>query len=157
VLQELASNTATLQTQANLEKKAESVFGPTPTAEAAVTAVDTAKLIDHETNAILKKRVIGKEDVDIAAMIQKLGNSDWVRQGRGFYDVNDGTCPFCQQCTTEAFAQSLTEYFDETFVADSKAIDDLATDYATDAARLQQQLTANIAAPTKFRTPDIPD
>ena len=150
VLQELTSNTATLQTQANLEKKAESVFGPTPTAEAAVAAVDTAKLIAHETNAILKKRVIGKEDVDIAAMIQKLGNSDWVRQGRGFYDVNDGTCPFCQQSTTEAFDQSLTEYFDETFVADSKAIDDLATDYATDAARLQQQLAAIIAAPTKF-------
>ncbi len=150
VLQELASNTATLQTQANLEKKAESVFGQTPTVEAAVAAVDTAKLIAHETNAILKKRVIGKEDVDIATMIQKLGNSDWVRQGRGFYDVNDGTCPFCQQSTTEAFAQSLTEYFDETFVADSKAIDDLATDYATDAARLQQQLAAIIATPPKF-------
>jgi len=150
VLQELASNTATLQTQANLEKKAESVFGQTPTVEAAVAAVDTAKLIAHETNAILKKPVIGKEDVDIAAMIQKLGNSDWVRQGRGFYDVNGGTCPFCQQSTTEAFAQSLTEYFDETFVADSRAIDALAADYATDAARLQQQLAAIIAAPSKF-------
>jgi wobble nucleotide-excising tRNase len=150
VVQELASNAATLQTQASLEKKAESVFGPTPTADAAVAVVDTAKLIAHEANAILKKRVIGKEDVDIAAMIQKLGNSDWVRQGRGFYDVNDGTCPFCQQSTTDAFAQSLSEYFDKTFVADSKAIDDLATDYATDAARLQQQLAAIIAAPSKF-------
>ncbi|MFZ3255421.1 MAG: AAA family ATPase [Syntrophales bacterium] len=150
VVQELASNAATLQTQSSLEKKAESVFGPTPTADAAVAGVDTANLIAHEANAILKKRVIGKEDVDIAAMIQKLGNSDWVRQGRGFYDVNDGTCPFCQQSTTDAFAQSLSEYFDETFVADSKAIDDLATDYATDAARLQQELAAIIAAPSKF-------
>jgi len=44
VLQELASNTATLQTQADLEKRAESVFGPTPTAEAAVASVDTARL-----------------------------------------------------------------------------------------------------------------
>ena len=150
VVQELASNAATLQTQSSLEKKAESVFGPTPTADAAVAGVDTANLIAHEANAILKKRVIGKEDVDIAAMIQMLGNSDWVRQGRGFYDVNDGTCPFCQQSTTDAFAQSLSEYFDETFVADSKAIDDLATDYATDAARLQQELAAIIAAPSKF-------
>lgn len=150
VVQELASNAATLQTQASLEKKAESVFGPTPTGDAAVAVVDTAKLIAHEANAILKKRVVGKEDVDIAAMIQKLGNSDWVRQGRGFYDVNDGTCPFCQQSTTDAFAQSLSEYFDETFVADSKAIDDLATDYATDADWLQQELAAIIAAPSKF-------
>lgn len=150
VLQELASNTATLQTQADLEKRAESVFGPTPTAEAAVASVDTANLIVHETNPILKKRVIGKEDVDIAAMIKKLGNSDWVSAGRGYYDVNDGKCPFCQQSTTEAFAHSLTDYFDETFVAESKAINDLATDYATDAARLQQDLAAVIAAPSKF-------
>jgi wobble nucleotide-excising tRNase len=64
--------------------------------------------------------------------------------------VNDGKCPFCQQSTTEAFAQSLYDYFDETFVVDSKAIDDLATDYATDAARLQQALAAVIAAPSKF-------
>ena len=150
VLQELASNTATLQPQADLEKRAESVFGPTPSVEAAVAAVDTTKLIAHETNPILKKRVIGKEDVDIAAMIKKLGNSDWVRAGREFYDMNDGQCPFCQQSTTEAFAQSLNEYFDETFVTDSKAIDDLATNYATDAARLQQQLAAIVASPSKF-------
>jgi wobble nucleotide-excising tRNase len=150
VLQELDSNTAALQTQADLEKKAESVFGPTPTAEASIAAVDTNKLITHETNSILKKRVIGKEDVDIAAMIKKLGNSDWVREGRAFYDSNDGACPFCQQSTTKAFAESLNDYFDETFVADSKAIDDLATNYATDATRLQQQLAAIIAAPSKF-------
>jgi len=150
VLQELASNTASLHTQADLEKRAESVFGPTPTTEATVAFVDTAKLIAHETNPILKKRVIGKEDVDIAAMIKKLGNSDWVSAGRGFYDMNGGRCPFCQQSTTEAFAQSLKDYFDETFVTDSKAIDDLATDYATDAARLQQTLAAVIAAPSKF-------
>ncbi|MEP6890440.1 MAG: AAA family ATPase, partial [Nitrospirota bacterium] len=150
VLQELTSNTAALQPQADLENRAESVFGPTPTIEAAITAVDTAKLIAHETNPILKKRVIGKDDVDIAAMVKKLGNSDWVREGRGFYDLNNGTCPFCQQSTTKAFAQSLNEYFDKAFVADSKATDDLATNYATDAARLQQELSAIIASPSKF-------
>jgi wobble nucleotide-excising tRNase len=150
VLQELAANKATLLTLAELEKKAESVFGPTPTAEALVPSVDATKLLAHEANPILKKRVFGKEDVDIAAMIKKLGNSDWVREGRAFYDVNDGTCPFCQQSTSEAFAQSLNEYFDETFVADSKAIDDLATDYATEAARIQQQLASISASPSKF-------
>ena len=150
IFQELASNTAAVLTLADLEKKAESVFGPTPTTETSIAAVDTSNLLSHETTPILKKRVIGKEDVNITAMIKKLGNSDWVRKGRGFYDVNDGVCPFCQQDTTEAFARSLNEYFDETFVTDSKAIDDLATNYATDATRLQQQLAAIIAAPSKF-------
>jgi len=150
VLQELGSNTVSLLTQADLERKAESLFGPTPTADASIAAVDTTTLIAHETDPILKKRVIGKQDVDIAAMIQKLGNSDWIREGRAFHDLNDGACPFCQQSTTQAFAQSLNEYFDETFVTDSKAIDDIVTNYATDATRLQQQLGATIAAPSKF-------
>jgi len=150
VLQELASNTATLLTLAELEKKAESVFGQAPTTEQTIPAIDATKLLAHELNPILKKRVIGKEDVDIAAMIKKLGSSDWVLEGRPFYDSNEGVCPFCQQSTTEAFTQSLNEYFDETFVTDSKAIDDLATNYETDAARLQEQLAEIIAVPSRF-------
>lgn len=150
VVQELAGNTASLLTLAELEKKSESIFGATPTTEQSVSAAETANLINHEAAPILKKRVIGKDDVDIAAMINKLGNSDWVREGRAFYDENGSVCPFCQQGTTEAFAQSLNEYFDETFVTDSKAIDDLSTNYSTDATRLQQQIASIIAAPSKF-------
>ncbi len=150
VLVEWTSNSATLLTLSELEKKAETAFGPTPTSEQTVPAIDTAKILAHESNPILKKRVIGKEDVDIAAMIKKLGNSDWVRNGRSFYEVNEMVCPFCQQETTEEFAKSLNEYFDEAFEADSKAIDDLVTNYNTDAARLQQQVAGIIASPSKF-------
>ena len=150
VVQELEGNTASLLTLAELEKKSESIFGQTPTTEQTVPSAETAKLISHESDPILQKRVIGKDDVDIAAMIQKLGNSDWVREGRAFYDENGRICPFCQQSTTEAFAQSLNEYFDETFVTDSRAIDDLATNYSTEAARLQQQIASIIASPSRF-------
>jgi len=150
LVQELAGNTATLLTLVELEKKSESIFGPTPTTEQTVPSAETAKLISHESDPILKKRVIGKPDVDIAAMIKKLGNSDWVREGRAFYDENGSICPFCQQGTTEAFAQGLNEYFDEAFVTDSRAIDDLATNYSTEAARLQQQIASIIASPSRF-------
>lgn len=150
VLQERASNTETLLTLEDLEKYAESVFGPTPTTEALIPCADPTKLLEYEKYPILKKRVIGKEDVDIAAMIKKLASSDWVREGRAFYDVNDRVCPFCQQKTSNAFASSLKEYFDETFLAESMAIDDLATDYETEAVRTQQQLSAIIASHSKF-------
>jgi wobble nucleotide-excising tRNase len=150
VLQEQASNSSTLEPLAVLEKRAETIFGPTPNVEQPVQSIDTEKAVTHESDAILKKRVIGKEDVDIAAMINKLGNSDWVREGRTFYEANEAVCPFCQQSTTAAFAQSLNEYFNETFVADCKAIDDLATNYTTDSARLQQQIAAVLAIPSRF-------
>ncbi|MDO8737216.1 MAG: AAA family ATPase [Thermoleophilia bacterium] len=150
VLQELVSNTATVLALADLEKKADSVFGSAPTTETSIAAVDTSKLLAYEESPILIKRVIGKEDVDIAAMIKRLGNSDWVSEGRDFFARQDGVCPFCQQNTSEAFAESLNKYFDETFVTDSKAIDDLATNYASATARLQQQLAAIIALQPKF-------
>ena len=150
VLKEMDSNSATALTVAELGARAESVFGSNPTAEPAVAAVETTRLLAHEAHPILKTRVIGREDVDIAAMIKKLGNNDWVGEGRAFYDFNNQVCPFCQQVTTEAFARSLSEYFDETFIADKKAIDELATKYSTDAARLQQQLAAIIAMPSSF-------
>ena len=150
VFLELKGNSAPLVTLAELEKKAETVFGQAPTAEHTIASIRAASLDAHETDPILKKRVIGKDDVDIAAMIKKLGNSDWVREGKAFYEQNERVCPFCQQSTTEAFAQSLSEYFDESFVADSRAIDDLAANYSTDAARFQQQIASIIAAPSRF-------
>jgi len=150
VLQERASNSAMLETLAALEKRAETVFGPTPTVEQSIPSIETAKVVAYESDAILKKRVIGKDDVDVAAMIKKLGNSDWVREGLAFYEVDETVCPFCQQSTTDVFAQSLNKYFDETFKTDSKAVDDLATNYRTDTARLQQQIASVVATPARF-------
>jgi len=150
VLTEYATNTASLVSLSDLEKKSENLFGQTPVIEALVPIVDTTKLLVHESNPILKKKVIGKEDVDIAAMIGRLGNSDWVRAGRGYLDANDKTCPFCQQKTNDAFVKSLNEYFDETFIADSKAIDELSENYSVDASALQQQLGSIIASPSRF-------
>jgi wobble nucleotide-excising tRNase len=150
VLSELELNDATLLTLSELERKAEVIFGLTLTEEARVPSVDAAELIAHEANPVLAQRVLGRDDVDVAAMIKKLGNSDWVREGRRFYEASERVCPFCQRSTDDALAQSLNEYFDETFIANSKAIENLAKEYATETTRLQQQLASVIAAPHKF-------
>ena len=150
ILKERAFNSATRKSLVVLEKIAETVFGQTPTVEQAVTSIDATNIIAHESAAILKKKVIGKEDVDIAAMIKKLGNSDWAREGRSFYDNNEMVCPFCQQNTTDAFAQSLNKYFDEAFKEESRSIDDLCINYMDDSARLQRQIALIIATPSKF-------
>lgn len=44
----------------------------------------------------------------------------------------------------------MNDYFDDVFVADLRAIDDLITNYTTDADRLLRQLTEIIAAPSRF-------
>ena len=150
VIQESEKNTSLLFTLEELQKKASSIFGPAPTPESPVTQIDATNLIAHETNPILAKRVIGKNDVDIAAMIKKLGNSDWVRAGRSFYEANDRICPFCQQLTEDSFALCLNEYFDEAYLNDNNAIDNLLSNYRADSERIQQVLLSIIAQPSRF-------
>jgi len=150
ILKERSFNASTLKLLVTLEKVAESVYGPTSVIEETIPVIDITKAVLHESPAILQKRVIGKQDVDIAVMINKLGNSDWVRGGLAFYDANESVCPFCQQSTTDALSQSLNDYFDELFIADSKAINDLLINYAADSARLQEQITMLLSTPFKF-------
>ena len=149
ILQEKQSNQAALKPLEDLEKRAETIFGDTPTKQPSLSTLSSS-LAAHESSGILKKKVIGKEDVDIAAMITKLGNSDWVRQGLPYYEQNDQKCPFCQQSTTEQFAQSLKDYFDEAFENDTKAINDLIAQYTKDAGAIQSAVVGIIAAPGKF-------
>lgn len=149
-LLENVDNTSDLHSMDDLTKRATTIFGRSPVTEQQVKPIDSTDILAHETNPILKKRVIGKDDVNIAAMIIKLGNSDWVKEGRTYFEQNDNVCPFCQQVTNEAFAKSLNEYFDETFIQDTKVIETLATDYNTDSDRLLQQLESIIATPSKF-------
>lgn len=150
ILDELNSNTAALKLLSDLERRAAIIFGKTPTKEEPIPVLNTTALLAHESNPILKKKVIGKDDVDIAAMIKKLGNSDWVRQGLKYYKDNNQVCPFCQQNTTEAFAQSLGQYFDERFEEDIRAIDELIMQYANDASNIQAQINSIIDAPGRF-------
>ena len=118
--------------------------------ERQISPITTIALIDHESNSVLTKRVVGKEDVDIAGMIQKLGNSDWVREGRVFYENNDGSCPFCQQDTPDSLTKSLNDYFDETFETYNTAINTFVREYKTDWEHIRTQLDSTIESPSTF-------
>jgi wobble nucleotide-excising tRNase len=150
VLAELASNNAELKSLDYLRDKAKTVFGVTPVVEVAVPGLGPADIVGHESNPVLAKKVIGKADVDIAELIQRLDNSDWVKQGQAFYERSKPTCPFCQQKVRESFEASLSSYFDETFAKDTKAIADLQAAYACDADALRAKLKAVVDGGSRF-------
>jgi wobble nucleotide-excising tRNase len=150
LLAESASNSSAAVSLTDLVNKASTVFGEAPQLALTLAVPNGAELLAHETNAILKKKVIGKTDVDIAALIQKLGNSDWVKQGRDYYDPVEGICPFCQQDTPPSLEDSLNEYFDEAFIADTASIEKLYTDYKTDSERIQRGVQTLLDDPSKF-------
>lgn len=70
-----------------------------------------------EKDSIFEKSILGNTDSEVAALIEKLGNSDWVKQGLSYLhkDVGDSSaqCPFCQKETiSEQFIESVRSYFD---------------------------------------------
>lgn len=133
---EASSNTTTLREMTELRDDAEIVFSGALTTASTLPDQDSSKVTALEGAAILKKKIIGKEDVDIAGLIETLGNSDWVQQGRHFFDQLEDQCPFCQQKTDAAFKLSLETYFDETYIADLGDIDKLLSDYRAAANNL---------------------
>ncbi|WP_159819276.1 AAA family ATPase [Cyanobium sp. Copco_Reservoir_LC18] len=75
---------------------------------------------DVESEAILERSVLGNTDSEVASLIEKLGNSDWVKQGLVFLPAESEeeihTCPFCQQETISlSFVKNIKEYFDATY------------------------------------------
>ncbi len=115
IISEMLSNKQPVVAYAELETKANEILNVN-----AVKAPDIKEYIQPdfkamEENPIFQSRIVGKDDIDIAKMILKLNNSDWIRQGIGYFRVNVDHCPFCQQTTTEEFKKQLDEYFDETY------------------------------------------
>lgn len=129
VLQEYASNSSALVDLADLQERALVLYGELPSKMFSVPSLDLSRLTSFEASPVLAKKVLGKDDVSISAIIQRLGNSDWVRQGMKFLEHTDGQCPFCHQNIPHDFEKNLADYFDESFEADSKAIATLHANY----------------------------
>lgn len=148
LLRKSESLTGTSDILSDLETKAETVFGSEPQQEQELKIPIWNALLAHEADLILAKRVIGKSDVDIAAMIVKLNNSDWVKQGIKYYDTQERICPFCQQPTDVSLELSLNEYFDESFENDTATIKRLRDSYKFDADQLTKILRGILETPS---------
>ncbi|MDP3515613.1 MAG: AAA family ATPase [Pseudohongiella sp.] len=129
LLSEFDTNTSTIATVEDLKEKASTIFGKAPESLPPITVINYGKIIGIENDEILGKKIIGKSDVDISRIIQKLNLNDWVNQGRSFIKI-DNICPFCQQPTiTEEFKKQLEDYFDESYTASLKEIASLSDEY----------------------------
>ncbi|BCR06483.1 hypothetical protein DESUT3_35520 [Desulfuromonas versatilis] len=89
---------------------------------------------DVESHPILVKPIVGNDDSGVAALIDKLGNADWVKQGLEYLPENIGEtshpCPFCQEKTiTSEVINSIINYFDETYQADIDTLEGLKKKY----------------------------
>jgi wobble nucleotide-excising tRNase len=121
VLVESAANTAELVAVDELKRKAATLFEEGLERHAVIPIIDVTDLLAVEGAPVLAKKVVGKKDVDVAALIGRLGNSDWVRKGLP-YLAQGSQCPFCQQEVEAELAARLSAYFDEIYLNDMAAI-----------------------------------
>ncbi|SGZ02073.1 AAA family ATPase [Moritella viscosa] len=120
---------------ASLLTKAETLLGDRPSTFPSIPLVEPTIIGTYEQSDIWGKIVVGKNDVDIARLINHLGNNDWVSFGQQF--IEDDRCPFCQKETIDVgFKAQLAAFFDETFLEDSKKILSIEQSYKTDSDRL---------------------
>lgn len=128
-LDEYASNKAILKTFDELKEKAKTIFGEPPKEMQPIAAIDFTRILEIETDNIWKKKIIGKADVEISKLIQKLNLNDWVNEGRNYLQ-EDETCPFCQQPTIrDDFRKQLEDYFDESFTTDIQLVKSHTEEY----------------------------
>jgi wobble nucleotide-excising tRNase len=74
----------------------------------------------NEPDQLFGTSILGNADSEVASLIEKLGNADWVKQGIEFLpnEVNEAgvQCPFYQETTiTNKFVESVKSYFDESY------------------------------------------
>ncbi len=129
LLDEFENNTSDLKTIEELKERAETILGETPVKIPEIPTIDYARLLEIEQEGIWTKKIIGKSDVEIAKLIQRLNINDWVNEGKKHLQENE-TCPFCQEETiTQDFRNQLEGYFDETFTSDTKKVKELNDEY----------------------------
>jgi len=130
LLQEFSSNNVQIETLENLKEKAETIFGEQPQRIDEINQISFDRVVEIEAIEIWKKIIVGKADVDISKLIQRLNINDWVNQGREY--IEDKTCPFCQQKTiTDDFKTQIESFFDEAYINDIKLLKDLKLEYTS--------------------------
>jgi wobble nucleotide-excising tRNase len=136
VLQEVTSNNSELLSLDELKEKAHTVFSEDLERVPTLPTLTASTLVESESHELLQKAIIGNQDIDIAALIDRLGNSDWVKQGLKYHEQTPETCPFCQQPTDDHFSESLKSFFSEAYDDDIQTLTKLQTQYYRESEQL---------------------
>ncbi len=123
----------------DLRDRASRLFDKNIDRKPAIAPVDFSLLLSIEKDPVLSKNIVGRGDINVSELIQKLSNSDWVRQGLSFLNDSD-VCPFCQQQVETDLAERLNSYFDEKFLSDTAKINSILGQYRRGAAETLAKL-----------------
>jgi wobble nucleotide-excising tRNase len=141
ILLERSNNSSQLLPLETLKEKSTTIFADGAQTYPNLSPLNGDRLLMLEASQILEASIIGKEGVDIAGLITKLSNSDWVKAGQKYLQSSEGHCPFCQHPTmSEEFTRQLEEYFDDTFESQMRELRGVQSDYMREIDRVINEL-----------------
>lgn len=141
LLSEFDTNSSVILSSDELNRKSKIIFGKVPENISEISNIAFDEMSVIEENTLWTTKIIGKSDVNISKLIQKLNLNDWVNQGRSYLQ-NDDVCPFCQEHTiTEDFKKQLEDYFDKSFLDSTNQIKVKSNDYLLLSQNLINELT----------------
>ena len=130
VCYEYAKNQSDVKHIDDLKARADVIFRKSPVVYDKIQPIEYVEIIDVENNDIWSKKIIGKSDVEISKLINRLNISDWVHEGVKHIEKDSQVCPFCQKHTIdEEFRKQIEDFFDDTFVSDTRIVKDLSNKY----------------------------
>ncbi|MEI9786327.1 AAA family ATPase [Moellerella wisconsensis] len=155
VLNEYVNNKLILLSLDDLKSKAKIIYSDNLESIQLLLTLFPLKLSTIENSDILQKNIVGNKDIDIALLIEKLGNSDWVKQGLEYHKHSSNKCPFCQQDTNEELSESLKAFFSDEYEREVNELSSLLNEYSSDAERLLFTLNNNLEIGNVFLNQDI--
>lgn len=102
----------------------------TEVSEKDAVSLDLSGLKNLELSSVWAEPIVGSSDSKLAALIQQLGNIDWVKQGEKYLPHDAGTCPFCQQRLPHEFKAELGKLIDDNYRRRVAAVVDAHDRYA---------------------------
>lgn len=88
-----------------------------------------------ESENLFRKEIVGNENSTVSDLINKLGSSDWVKDGLKYLpseiDTENEVCPFCQESTiSKQLFQSIKDYFGESYKSDINSLKKIHKEYS---------------------------
>jgi len=126
-------NEQSTKTTEQLKKEVEAIQGDDAQTHDLLSKINfTAQEVENKQ--ILQKNIVGDENSTVSTLINKLQNSDWVKNGLQYLPKSIGedaeSCPFCQSKTiTKLLLEDIQNFFDESYENDIDELKKLLSTY----------------------------
>lgn len=128
---------------AELRKKGETIYGEEKDKIQPLELLSLRNVESLENTGLLAKPIVGKEDVEIGALIRQLNIDDWVSRGVKHLQHSDDQCPFCQQDVKAVNLKARLEaFFDDSYARGKQALQKHKANWEREINRLQSTLSS---------------